>query len=38
MDFISKRAKAIYRWQTPSEQVLFQGKIISFQGMLLKPK
>ena len=38
MDFISKRAEVIYRWQTPSEQVLFQGKIISFQGMLLKPK
>ena len=38
MDFISTRAEVIYRRQTHSEQVLFQGKIISFQGMLLKPK
>ena len=35
IDFISSRAEVIYRWQTPTEQVLFQGKIISFQGMLL---
>lgn len=38
VDFLKDKASILYRWSTPSEKVLFQGEIITFQGMLLRLK
>ena len=35
IDYFNRIGKIIYRWDTPTEKVLFQGKEVVFQGLIL---
>ena len=35
-DYIKEKGDIVYRWETPSEQVIFKGEIINYQGLVIK--